>query len=262
MAQAIKLFLVPGSVQFLAIGLVAGIACLFGGPRLLRWSRRWLVGLVAFYVLLSMPVGADLVTAPLTWQYHPLQSAEQAKGIDTVVVLSTGLWPYRANGLEVDDLGTTSAYNTMEGARLYRLLGGPTLLVTGGIVDNRVQDTPEALAVSEALVRLGVPRERMVLETDSRTTAEQAANSARLLRARHTARIVLVTNTEHMSRALSAFRAAGLDAIPSASVVRQAVDGGIVRLRPSLAALQQSERACYEYLARAYYGLLRLAGRN
>ncbi|MCK7574645.1 MAG: hypothetical protein MZV65_01180 [Chromatiales bacterium] len=82
MAESFKLFLVPGSVQFLAVGLVLGVGLLYGGPRLQRWGRRWLTGLLPFYLLLCTPVGADVVSAPLAWRYPPVGTTEQVAGIE------------------------------------------------------------------------------------------------------------------------------------------------------------------------------------
>jgi uncharacterized SAM-binding protein YcdF (DUF218 family) len=254
MAQTLKLFLVPGSVQFLAIGLALGVGLLYGGARQQRWGRWWLTALLPFYLFLCTPVGADVVSAPLAWQYGALKTADQAAGIDTVVALTTGSWVYRANGLEVDEMGKPTAYNAMETARVYRMLGSPTVLATGGAPPGAEQRFAEAEVMADGLVRLGVPRERITLETRSRTTREQAVNAAEMLRRRGTRRFVLVTDSEHMPRAMAVFREQGIDPVPSVSVMRVQTPPGLVhRLRPTIGAYQQSDRACYEYVARLYY---------
>jgi uncharacterized SAM-binding protein YcdF (DUF218 family) len=126
--------------------------------------------------------------------------------------------------------------------------------VTGGIVLDGQQHDSEAEVMAEGLVRLGVPRARIVLETHARNTREQAVNSAEVLRRRGTRRFVLVTDSEHMPRALSVFRAQGLDPVPSVAVMTFATPPGLIhRIRPALGAYLQSDRACYEYFARAYY---------
>ena len=108
--------------------------------------------------------------------------------------------------------------------------------------------------MADGLVRLGVPRDRLLLETRSHNTREQAVNSAEMLRKRGTKRFVLVTDSEHMPRTLAAFRAQGLDPLPSPSSPRVTTPPGLLhRLRPTLGAYLQSDRACYEYLANAYY---------
>jgi len=122
----------------------------------------------------------------------------------------------------------------------------------------------ESEVMADGLVRLGVPRDRLLLETRSHNRREQAANTAELLRKRGTKRFVLVTASGHMPRTLSAFRARGLDPIASPSSLRVTTPPGLLhRLRPTLGAFLQSDRACDEYFAIAYYwarGLLGLDG--
>jgi uncharacterized SAM-binding protein YcdF (DUF218 family) len=262
MAESFKLFHVPGSVQFLAVGLALGVGLLYGGSRLQRWGRRWLTGLLPFYLFLCTPVGADLVSAPLTRRYPPVETATQVAGLDTVVAITTGSWVYKARGLEADEMGKFTSFNALETARVCRLMGSPTVLVTGGMVIDGLQRLAESEVMADGLVRLGVPRDRILLETRSHNTGEQAANSAEMLRKRGTKRFVLVTDSEHMTRALAAFRALGLDPLPSASSLRVTTAPGVLhRLRPTIGAFLQSDRACYEYFAIVYYwsrGLLRL----
>jgi uncharacterized SAM-binding protein YcdF (DUF218 family) len=261
MVPAFKLFLVPGSVQFLACGLALGVTLLYFGARARRWGRGWLTGLLLFYLVLSTPAGADFIAAPLTRQYGALARADQVRGIDTVVALTTGTWVYRANGFEVAEMGKPTSHNAMEAARVCRLLRDPTVIVTGGVVIDGQQQNAEAEVMAEGLVRLGVPRERLVLETRSRDTWQQAENSAKILRARGTTRFVLVTDSEHMPRAMSVFRSQGFDPVPSVSELRFTLPPGWVhRFRPSLGAYQQSDRAFYEYFARAYYWGLGVLG--
>jgi uncharacterized SAM-binding protein YcdF (DUF218 family) len=254
MVQTTKLFLVPGSLQFFGLGLLLGVALLYGNARWQRWGRAWLIVLALAYGALSTPVGSDLLASPLTRQYGSLTAPGQAPGIDTIVTLTTGTFVYRADGLEVVEMGVATAHNALETARVYRLLGAHTVLATGGIVVPGHQRTPEAAALGDGLVRLGIPRDRIVLETQSRTTREQAVKSAAILRQRATRRFVLITDSEHMPRAMAAFRGEGLDPVPSVATLATTTPPGLIyRLQPNLDAYLQSDRACYEYLARVYY---------
>jgi uncharacterized SAM-binding protein YcdF (DUF218 family) len=261
MVQTLKLFLVPGSVQFLAIGLALGVGLLYGGPRLQRWGRLWLTVLLPFYLFLCMPLGADLVSAPLVLRHGSIERAEQAAGVDTIVAITTGSWVYKARDLEVDEMGKFTSHNALETARVFRLMARPTIVATGGMVVDGQQRFTESEVMADGLVRLGVPRDRIVLETRSHNTREQAANSAEILKKRGAKRFVLVTDSEHMPRAVAAFRALGLDPVPSVSVLRVSTPPGLrYRLRPTLDAYLLSERACYEYFARGYYWLQDMLG--
>jgi uncharacterized SAM-binding protein YcdF (DUF218 family) len=254
MAEIVKHLLVPGSISFLVAGLVLGVALLYGGNRARRWGRGWLTGLLILYAFLATSLGADFVAAPLVRSFTPIMSPEQAAGIDTVVVLSAGGEVYRAYGAEVTEMGKATANNALEAARLNRLLSPGTFIASGGLVNPESRREPEASTLAGGMIRLGIPRERILLETASTTTREQAINVASMLAARHVSRFLLVTTADHMPRASAAFRERGLQPLPSVSMF--AMNDPLPfwqRLRPGVGALRQSDWACYEYLARIYY---------
>jgi uncharacterized SAM-binding protein YcdF (DUF218 family) len=254
MATAVKSFFVPGSISFLVAGLVIGVALLYLGDRARRWGRGWLTVLLAAYAFLATPLGADWVAAPLVRPFTPITGRDQARGIDTVVVLSAGGEVYRAYGQEVAEMGKATAFNALEAARLYHLLPSVTFVASGGVVVPGARQEPEGQVLAAGLARLGIPRGRILVEAESRTTREQAVNVTALLRKRGVRRFILVTAADHMPRAAAAFRGLGLEPVPSVSRFAIATAPQLwARLRPSINALRQSDWACYEYLARVYY---------
>lgn len=262
MVESAKLLFVPGSVAFLVIGLLIALGLLYGGKIGQRWGRRLLTLLLIVYTCLAMPVGATLVTLPLTWQYGSLGSKTLAGGIDTIVTLTTGVFVYRGSGLELVELGSHSSHSAIETARLYRLLGHPGILVSGGVVEPGAQSVSEADVLRDRLERLGVPPEKIVVETKARNTREQAELTSAILRERHVRRFVLVTDPAHMARATSEFRRLGLDPVPSVSAGSDSTPPGwLQRLRPNINSLKDSEWACYEYGARLFYWLRDVTGR-
>jgi len=151
-------------------------------------------------------------------------------------------------------MGKSTSLNAIEAARVYHLLGAPGVIATGGIVHPGEQRRSEADVLCDGLVRLGIPRDHIVVESRARNTREQASFSADLLRRRGQTRVVLITDAEHMPRAMAMFREQGLDPIPSVSVLAETTPPGIFhQIRPTLNAFLQSDRACYEYAARLYY---------
>jgi uncharacterized SAM-binding protein YcdF (DUF218 family) len=69
----------------------------------------------------------------------------------------------------------------------------------------------------DALIELGVEPGQILLETRSRSTAENARETAALLRDKGIAHAVVVTTHWHMRRALADFRLCGVQATPLAS---------------------------------------------
>jgi uncharacterized SAM-binding protein YcdF (DUF218 family) len=96
-------------------------------------------------------------------------------------------------------------------ARLSAEGRGDWLLATGGIGDH---PPAEADVIAELAVAAGVPRERVLIEPQARTTWDSARLCAPIIRARGFSRTVLVTDAYHARRARIAFRAYGIDAEP------------------------------------------------
>ncbi len=123
---------------------------------------------------------------------------------DAIVVL--GARVYRGGGPS-DAL----RYRVHTGARLYREGKAPLVVFTGGSPEPATTPTEAQVALRLALAE-GVPLEVCLLEEESRTTWENAAFVAPLLRERSMARVRVVTDRYHLPRALRCFWAHGIAA--------------------------------------------------
>jgi uncharacterized SAM-binding protein YcdF (DUF218 family) len=235
----------------LLIALGVGVALLYN-RRAAPWGRRWLLAMLVGYFALSTPVGSWLFAAPLTHGQRALRAPADARGAQAVVVLSGDFVSRGTGDLVIDDLRST-ALRVIEGVRVYRLLGDPLLVVSGGDLRRFDPPRPAAAAMRNAAVGLGVPPERIATEVQSLTTREQALFLSRLLADRHISRLVLVTSAVHMPRSLAVFRASGLDPVPSASDLAEDLDLSLSTLVPNRDSLNLSDAALYEYAALAYY---------
>ncbi len=93
-------------------------------------------------------------------------------------------------------------------AALWRAGGAPRVIASGGITGRATR--AEAEIMGEALRAHGVPDDALVVERASRTTIENARETAALL-AGHERRVWLVTQPFHGRRAARVFRAEGLE---------------------------------------------------
>jgi uncharacterized SAM-binding protein YcdF (DUF218 family) len=93
---------------------------------------------------------------------------------------------------------------------LWRAGAAHWVVATGGVTGGAHR--AEADAIAEALVAGGVPEERVIVERESRTTAENVARSAALLAACGARSAWLVTQPFHARRAVALARRAGIDA--------------------------------------------------
>ena len=254
-ADLVKTYLVPGSISFLIFALAVGVGLLYGGDRLRRWGRRWLTVLAVLYWALSTQLVADWIAGGLIRAYRPLPNAAAAAGASTIVVLSVGSTAYSVHGQEVPELGKDTAFNLLEAARVYRLLGQPLVIASGGAASSQPR-TPDSEMMRDQLIKLGVAADRILLESRSTNTREQAVFSAEILRQRGITTLVLVTAPEHMSRAVGTFKGLGFTVVPAVSSFRSPAPESLWdRIRPSRGALLQSDWAVYQYLARVYYWL-------
>ena len=77
----------------------------------------------------------------------------------------------------------------------------------------------EADFVIRLFEKLGVPRDRIIVERKSRNTVENAAFAKQLVMPKPGERWLLVTSAMHMPRAVGVFRKAGLPSMPIPSTI-------------------------------------------
>lgn len=103
---------------------------------------------------------------------------------------------------------------TAQGIRLFHAGRAGALLVTG----RGRKPFVEAEAMSAQARAAGVPAECIVVEDRARSTWENAAYAAPIMRAYGWRRALIVTDPPHLPRALLAFQSQGIDASGSAAV--------------------------------------------
>jgi uncharacterized SAM-binding protein YcdF (DUF218 family) len=255
LATLVKMNL-PGSTGFLWIGMVIGVILLFGSTTSRKWGRTLLLLLVVFYIVLASPVVTGLLEKGLDRGYGWIETQEEAGDAKAIVVLGGGSITYQARGEALNVLSEQSSLRVMEGARLYKLLDNPLLIVSGGVSEEPGRVTPESLALHDGLVMLGVPSEAILLESEAGNTLEHPVKLEEILQQQGIANFVLVTSPAHMYRAMETFTAAGMDPIPSAGVWHSTeLQDPTKGWKPNSRSLYASQVALREYFALAYYRL-------
>jgi len=210
-----------------------------------------LASLALLWLASMPPVGAALLRG-LESVYPPLGEAPPWDDHSAIVVLGGGRYP------DAPEYGEDSVSGpVLERMRyavwLHRRSLLPVMVAGGNLLPG---DVPESVVIAASLRSdFGVvPR---WLETGSRTTRENARNSARVLLGAGITRVYLVTHAWHMPRAARAFRAAGLDVVPAPTMfsARAETAGTVLDWLPSMAALQATYVALYERLGALWYRL-------
>lgn len=251
MYHLLSLLTRPTTLLFLV--LAAAIAVLWWkrleSPRRLRWVTIPFVLLA----LLSTPAAGFLALGTLEWSYPPHEDIPAET--QALVVLAGYVRPQDAVRLRAE-LGSDTLYRCLHAAALHRRANDLPILVSGGLPDGVPPGPPFAEAMRTFLVELGVPTERIWVEDRSRTTHENAEESARLLRERGIERIVLVTDAEHMRRSAGCFRKQGLDVTPSpCNHAATQFHGQLRDFLPGADGAGRVERAAHEWLGTLYYWL-------
>jgi uncharacterized SAM-binding protein YcdF (DUF218 family) len=242
----------PSHIACILALLAPGTAMLFV-PRFARWGRRWVGAVALFYLLISTQAGAGVLAWSLTGAYRPIASADEARGAKVVVVLGSGSVNLRAAGRQLSSVTVDAGLRVLEAARLFDLLNGPLVIASGGVTEHDPAAAPESLALQRALIDAGVRPDRIVLESESKNTRDEAVIVKRMLAERGLTEFVLVTSPLHMRRSVLAFEQQGMHPIPSTSPLVPDSSGGRSVLLPSEVWLQVSDSAVYEWLARGYY---------
>lgn len=148
-----------------------------------------------------------------------------------------------------DRLGPLSLERVVLAAAAYRRLHLP-VVVSGG----RVGESHQSVA---GLMKRALEGDFELpvkwVENRSRTTWENAVDTARLLRPAGIKTVVLVTAAWHLNRALWSFRRAGLDPLPWPAPRTALQIGRLGDFLPNLGALVDSFYALHELIGDLYY---------
>jgi uncharacterized SAM-binding protein YcdF (DUF218 family) len=265
-----KEFLVPGSFWFLTLAATFCTIALFGPPAWRSRGRAILAIVLAWYWVTSLPITADILRALSLSRVDHLRDASMTRSADVIVVLGNGTLAYHTSvGGIVVPLPQTAS-NILEGVEQHRQHPTIPIIASGGGASSGfparagpgwsgagdVHSDSEASAIKEALTANGVPSDLISLEDQSTNTREQAADVSRLMKAKGMSVCWLVTAATHMPRAMTAFRAQGIQTIPEPAgppTSGPLQPQGWLRYLPSSDARSDSRDAIYEVAASIYY---------
>lgn len=207
------MFVVGKLLTFMLLPTALMVECALLGLLLVRWQTG--------RVLLAAAVAAQAACLALpvdTWAIRPLEDrfpsvATYPERVDGVVVLGGAIGDLTSRDRDTPTLN--SAANRMTTfVELARRYPWAKLAFTGGSGDIEQGVSNEAEFARILFAQLGLPPDRVVFEGASRTTRENAVDTAALVDPQADERWVLVTSASHMPRAVGVFRHAGWAVLP------------------------------------------------
>ena len=159
------------------------------------------LGMFILFLFSIQPV-SNLLVYSLEFQYQ-LPSDEILSNLDVVVILGGGM--HMSGGFrEYPEVGGVTYSRLFNGIRIFKQSGARTLALCGGSL---IPSTESEAEVMKALaLELGVQENKIITETESRNTIENAAELAKLLSSTEKRLIGLVTSALHILRSEKAFR--------------------------------------------------------
>jgi uncharacterized SAM-binding protein YcdF (DUF218 family) len=214
-----------------------------------RRTQVIIAGVAILYLFSFSPFGY-LMLRPLESQYQPISSSNLNKEVRLIVVLGGGSRSDEALTPE-DRLGDASLKRLLEGVRLSRLLPQSRLVLSGGDYQGI---SPDAMIMQQVALDQGVAQDRIMAETASWDTADQA----KFLRNRLGQNpFYLVTSASHMPRAMRIFKRSGTQPIAAPTDFRAVwAPLQVTDFFPQAGVLANTEGAFYEYLG-IVWGLVR-----
>ena len=214
-----------------------------GAARIGWWCSLLAVGFL--YVFCLSPSVCALAYL-LEKDYPPIKS-EHLEDIEVVVVLGAGVT--QGGTRNEPQLVDVSAMRFLYGIQKFQQSGAQRLVFSGG---RGFGPASNAEVMGRIASAFGISKERLVLESNSRTTWDQAIEVGRLLEEKN-ATVGLVTSAIHMRRSLQTFSRffPSLVALPS-DYLCLSLTWSLV---PSSENLEKVNRILHEYLGLIVYSL-------
>jgi uncharacterized SAM-binding protein YcdF (DUF218 family) len=186
-----------------------GLAISIQFVALINRRRNWSAWCTSTALLLLTLPSMPIVSEQLVWSLEEPSAALTPRPIpkaDAILVLGGGLKPALPprNGVEMGEAGD----RLLTGVRLLRQGKAPLLITSGAQINfnSNSPAPPEAISAKTLAIELGIPANKILINPDSRTTAEEAEAISNLGPKKNWNKIILVTSAIHMPRALASFK--------------------------------------------------------
>jgi uncharacterized SAM-binding protein YcdF (DUF218 family) len=209
-AKAVWFVLQPSTLIALLIGY--GAILIWTGWA--RWGRRFVsIGALLLLIVGLSPLG-NALTVPLEDRFPRADLSSAPAGIIILGGAEDRLVGSARKAPTLNEAGE----RLLEGAILANRFPDTKIAFSGGDAGILYKSDSEAEGAAAILTKLGVARDRLILETDARDTYENAMFLKKELKREGALgpgkKWLLITSAYHMPRSVGAFREAGFDVEP------------------------------------------------
>jgi uncharacterized SAM-binding protein YcdF (DUF218 family) len=205
LSKIVNFFALPSNalIMLCVLGLVLLIVTPF------RRTATWLLAVgLGLYLLFGLSPASNWLVLPLTERFPAWKPDGRAP--DGIIVLGGAInaeATVERGSVEMDQSGE----RILTMLKLARQYPSARIVFTGGSGNLIAHSVSEAPIAGQLLEDFGVAKDRIVLEGESRTTAENAIFTKRMVSPKPGERWLLVTSAFHMPRSIGSFRKVGWD---------------------------------------------------
>ena len=204
---------------------------------------KLILGITAAVYILSIPLVSNMMIRTLEKKYTP---PVDVKG-DVIIMLGGGATGDTPGVNGPGHLSGYAANRLLTCAQLYHKLDVP-VIISGG--NSRGVDSSDAVVGKNILVGLGVPEDKVISESESLNTTQNASMTKDVLDKHGFKRPILVTSAFHMQRSVKQFEKQKIDVIPYPTDYQTNIKHrfSLIDLVPNADALTQVCLTVKEYL--------------
>src|SRR5688572_6426052 len=205
-------FFLSKTVSYLLMPLTIIFLCLLAAAviREPRYKKRlFLAGLILLWFFTNEFIVNEFMR---TWEIP-------ARRIDTLpkyklgIVLTGTTLPLEPKDRVYFQRGADRVTHSVQ---LYKMGLVENILISGGSGRLVADEEPEADLFKKAMLMMGVPEEKIIIENETRNTYESAVQVKKMLQdsSYQSSDLLLITSAFHMRRSLACYRKAGLNPEP------------------------------------------------
>jgi uncharacterized SAM-binding protein YcdF (DUF218 family) len=176
--------------------------------RFARWGRRLAVTTLVLLALAAFSPVGNFLLYPLESRFPPWDASRGAP--DGIIVLG-GSVDTELSAAHHTPVVSHAADRMLAAAELARRYPNARVVFTGGNANLISTGAKEADYSAPVLENLGIAKNRLLVESNSRNTYENALFTKQLIAPKPGERWLLVTSAFHMPRSVGLFRKAGFD---------------------------------------------------